>query len=330
MNDTLCQICKKNIDTSKDLSSAVFCPVCGAPYHKNCFSKLGKCTFEKVHGTDSDYCHLQKVKTEDDTNQQPKSIKDVTTLSGKIIFNLSPKNIKKKLNKDLEEDLFNTNKSRNNNSTDFFKEQSFAYDDEFFFEEVSSGDLAKFIFLNSEYYLENCKKIEKKKRPKFNFCAFWFPAAWFLYRKQYKIGSVLLFLGSFLSVFSSFLKFKVLPEILKIFLGNNNSIPELVFFNYSDFSEGLKRLSFTQKIILFFPAFSEILTLLIMVLSGIFANKIYLKFCTRKIKDIKNKSLETGKYNRELFREGGVNAKALFLAVICYLIANYLPGFFMR
>jgi|GEM_PF-6900414 len=330
MNDTLCQICKKNIDTSKDLSLAVFCPICGAPYHKDCFSKLGKCVFKEAHGTSSDYCHLQNLKGENDSNKQNKNIKDITTLGGKIVFNLTPKNIKKKLDKDLEENLFDPNKSKSSNTNDFLEEKSFSYDDEFFFEDVSSKDLAKFIFFNSRYYLENCKRLKKKSRTKFNFCAFWFPAAWFLYRKQYKIGSVLLFLGSLLSVFSSFLKFKVLPEILKIFLGSKNLAPDFNFFNFFEFSEGLKRLSFTQKLFLFFPAFSEVLTLLIMIFSGIFANKIYLKFCTRKIKNIKSRSLEAGDYNKELFREGGVNAKALFLALLCYLIANYLPGFFMR
>lgn len=330
MNDFLCQVCKKNIDTSKDFSLAVFCPICGAPYHKECFSKIGECIFEKVHRTGSDYCHLKKVKDKDNSAQQHKNIKDVTVLGGKIIFNLAPKNIKKKLNKDFEEDLFNKNTDEPSKYEDFLKEQNFFYDEEFSFEDVGSKDLSKFILLNSRYYLENCKRIEKKKRPKFNFCAFWFPAAWFLYRKQYKIGSILLFLGSLLAVFSSFLKFKVLPDILKIFLGSKNVPTDFSLFNYLDFSEGLKRLSFTQKLVLFFPAFSEFLTLLIMVLSGIFANKIYLKFCTKKIKNIKNKSLEVNAYNKELFREGGVNTKALFLAVICYLIANYLPGFFMR
>ena len=33
----------------------VYCPVCGAPHHRECYEQLGHCALEEFHGTDRQY-----------------------------------------------------------------------------------------------------------------------------------------------------------------------------------------------------------------------------------------------------------------------------------
>ena len=33
----------------------VYCPVCGAPHHRECYNELGHCALEELHGTDKQY-----------------------------------------------------------------------------------------------------------------------------------------------------------------------------------------------------------------------------------------------------------------------------------
>ncbi len=47
-----CPICKNRFKADDDI---VICPSCGAPYHRECYKKEGKCTFEAQHGANFEY-----------------------------------------------------------------------------------------------------------------------------------------------------------------------------------------------------------------------------------------------------------------------------------
>ena len=336
-----CQVCKESVFCEDGSIEVVVCPVCGAPYHKNCYNSVKKCVFEDVHGTESDYCHLRDVKKGDVStcsdvetcNDSASNGGDDLKSKGRLDSIGSFEGGLKKL-KDIGKNIIKTKdeykSKQRGKEKDFFGSDraDYSFDDEDFHEGVSVFDFAKFVFFNSKYYLESFKRIKEKNRSKFNFCAFWFPAAWFLYRKQYKIGSFLLILSSIFSVIVSFLRARVLPPIVKQIFGSNTF--DFSFFDYFNFSESFSKLTFIQKVLVFLPSISEVLTLIVMFLTGFFANKIYFRFCTNKIKSIKSKLLPGNEYDIALIKEGGVNHKALILAIVCYLIGDYLPKFFIR
>ena len=40
----------------------VYCPVCGAPHHRECYNELGHCALEEFHGTDKQYDRVAEEK----------------------------------------------------------------------------------------------------------------------------------------------------------------------------------------------------------------------------------------------------------------------------
>ena len=56
-----CVYCKAKLFDEDDV---VYCPVCGAPHHRECYNDLGHCALEQLHGTENEYSRekeLEKV-----------------------------------------------------------------------------------------------------------------------------------------------------------------------------------------------------------------------------------------------------------------------------
>ena len=132
----------------------------------------------------------------------------------------------------------------------------------------------------------------------------------------------------------NFGKFKYLGNITKVLFGESTmyALKNLNVFNYLNVSENFNKLSLSQRLLFFIPSICELLTVLIMILSGIFANRIYLRHCINKIKNIKNNVKTSLEYNYDdiLLKEGGISTKAVSLTFLCYIISQYLPLFFMK
>ncbi len=56
---------------------------------------------------------------------------------------------------------------------------------------VPAGDVAKFVQGNTQYYIPTFLGLSRFKRNRFNFSAFFFTGIWMLYRKLYKIGTIM-------------------------------------------------------------------------------------------------------------------------------------------
>ena len=333
----VCEFCKVVLKEEEE-GSIVVCPVCGAPYHKSCYSESGKCVYEEVHGTDKDYYNLKKSKT----CTTAEKYKAYEAICCKYCFceNSRKDDFCKNCGGNLKKDKGDS-KGFSFHIGSLGKEE-FArrmlskiklMDGADLNEEIDGvllKDLAKFTCINSAYYVDAFRRVRNERRGKFNFCAFWFPAAWFLYRKQYKIGTALLVISSFVSVMVTFVKSRYMLGVLKVLFGEGVSLNFNVR-NYSEVLANLSRLTLLQKVILFVPSVCEILTIIVMFASGILANKLYLKHCVSKIESLKKlENFSNEDYGALLLKEGGVNTKALSLAFVCYLISQYLPGFFIK
>ena len=47
-----CPVCHAYLFDDDDV---VFCPICGAPHHRDCYNAIGHCALEDKHGTDEQY-----------------------------------------------------------------------------------------------------------------------------------------------------------------------------------------------------------------------------------------------------------------------------------
>ena len=57
-----------------DEDDVVYCPVCGAPHHRECYNSIGHCALESTHGTENQY---DLLKEKEKTKKEPKELEDL-------------------------------------------------------------------------------------------------------------------------------------------------------------------------------------------------------------------------------------------------------------
>lgn len=320
-----CPVCKKIISTDEDM---VVCPKCGAPYHRECYKKIGHCMFEDLHETGKPYNYNDKSYEEPDNSINEKQCP--RCLSKNTKSSLFCSHCGYPLVQDKNNDypfqgsingipfIFNPLESINLNEK---------------INDISIKDISNFIGSNSFYYITEFKRIHNRKKRRFNFCAFLFSGAWFVYRKMYKIGTILTILFLSLIIASTFIKFNYTKDIISdlLYASGISSSSNISPDNINVFMENFNNLEITKKILLFAPTAISIINFIIMIISGIIANKVYFKDCITKIKKIKY-MCENNKeeYNNKLKEMGGINYQATLFIAICYIIVEYLPRFLIQ
>ncbi|MDR2817473.1 MAG: hypothetical protein LBB04_02015 [Oscillospiraceae bacterium] len=233
-----CQLCKEELQSE---AVVVACPECGAPYHKECFSREERCVYEEQHGTED--CFSSEV---------------VGTLDVQICGNCGKQNgcsdevcvfCGKPLKQVREE-------------SNAFKKGTVSLSDE-----ENKWAIEAFVGPNMGYY-ENAFR----KQYKFNFLAFFFPIFFFFYRKMYMIG--LFFAAGLFAIFYEgcsqlkslylLLSSKGLLDIVSSAHLNALESRDFLIKNQIPFDELAGRVQFVLFMLLF-----------VKFLAGFFANNIY-------------------------------------------------------
>lgn len=327
-----CPLCKAECKSDEDV---VVCPECGAPYHRECYNSVGQCVYKEKHSQGFSYAAL------DDKNGAEKQ-KNNSELNAE-----TPKKEHKKCPRCFNESPIDAPfcqkcgypfSENNEHSETTFNgipipppfDPLFGLNKDETINDIKISEFAQYIKGNLLYYIPIFKNISEKNKSKFNFSAFLFSGAWFLYRKLYKIGIALTSAVFLLSILSTFIEFTYANDILvSLFrsIGISAST-DLTLDKYDLLLTQFYALPLAQKFIVFLPAIIQIINFVIMLISGFVANKIYYKNCCSKIKKIKvickdNKKL----YDEEINKFGGVNFKIIPFILICYMIIEYLPRF---
>lgn len=320
-----CPICKIKFNQNDDI---VVCPKCGAPYHRECYNSLGHCLFEEKHASNfsyfkSHYCDENKKDKNETTKKCPHCFYD--NPSGSLFCN----------NCGFP---FANNTSNSQNFSDIPNINYFSLDSLFGIDEnetinnIKISEIAEYVKSNVIYYIPVFKNISLKNKSRFNFSAFLFSGAWFLYRKLYKIGVVLTSIVTLLTILSNFIELTYAREILNPIINSIgiNSSAGLTVDSYYELINQFSLLPIEQKFIIFLPSIIKLINFIIMILSGSIANKIYYKSCTSKILQIKTLCKnDTKLYSEEINKYGGINFKIIPLLLICYTIIEYLPQFIL-
>lgn len=231
----------------------VFCPVCGAPHHRECYNSKGHCAFESLHGTDRQY-----DKVEQEKEKQPEENKQENNIYKSHKETIDPINI-------LQFDPLGG------------VPEEFDLGDG-----VTAAEASRFVVSNTHRYIPKFAAAKEGKKASFNWLAFLLPPAWFLSRKMYKLGIFTLAL----SVSLSLLTFPFMLEY-ENFLNSVNAKSTLemliaLFRNINDFE--------ITGIIASFVSSS--LNILMSVLCGIFGDYIYRNHTISTIKEIKAQGLD--------------------------------------
>lgn len=269
----------------------VFCPICGAPHHRDCYNSKGRCAFESLHGTDRQYDKVQEKAAREAERAAKKEAEQKqeqsTAYNARPIDRIDPITI-------LQFDPLG------------------GIPEEFDLGDgVTANDAKQFVFSNSHRYIPKFADMKKGRKASFNWLAFLVPPAWFLSRKMYKMGIITLVL----SISFSLLMFPFAYQFEEFLnnLGAQNTLEMITALikNVNDFE--------ITGIIAFNVASS--LNILMSVLCGIFGDFLYRNHAISNIKAIKEDGLDVAE---NMQKKGGVN---FFAGAVGFLIIQYLPTF---
>ena len=156
-----CALCHAYLFEDDDV---VYCPVCGAPHHRECYNALGHCALESTHGTEKQYDILKANEKSDKEKHHPNIVvgeeeakNDVYTPGDEIFQNLPPMDFLGGV------------------PADYIIEDG-----------VTAKEARNFVISNTQRYIPKFKKLSKENKVSWNFMAFLFPCEWLLSRKMYK------------------------------------------------------------------------------------------------------------------------------------------------
>lgn len=175
----ICPVCEQAFTEDDDV---VVCPECGTPHHRECWKKENKCFNEEKHGTSE--IRILKVPSSEDIH-----IKDMSSPDAEIpLFGKRIQNPKSK-----------TDFAVNELIDEFLDYDS---DKEIDINGFNAADFSAALKKNQMYYLPRFMIMSKAKNlVSWNNAAFFFPLAWSVYRKMYKIAAVIL--AIYMLMFSS-------------------------------------------------------------------------------------------------------------------------------
>lgn len=285
----------------------VYCPVCGAPHHRECYNAIGHCALEDLHGTDEQY-DLVKAKLEAEAEKNTAESDDDTTQAEEnenVICKACGSEYPKSEPRCTTCGAPNFERNVHFPNIDFFGGHK---RDEEIAEGVTAEDAAKFVNVNAHRYVP---KFAEGRKASFNVLGFFFPAPWFFSRKMYKSG----ILATLISLIGS--------------LFTNVSMEKL--YAIMQLPTDVTRIEAVERMIEIMPEIDPVIMLMmtlgsaitvaLTVLTGIFGDYWYRGHALETIREIKKNSDSHEEADMSFRKKGGVN---LLLACLCHTGINYV------
>lgn len=297
-NNKICQECKEPLTQNDDV---VVCPYCGAPYHRECYEKAGKCVYEELHGSGFEY-------KPDETEQKEESPDKKTLNCANCGHTFS------------EDENFcpncRTPKGVTFNIPFGFNQEAEVIEEKVDEDGISSSMVKAFSLVNGYRYVQKYFSLNKQSKKSWNWAAFLVPEGWFFYRKMYKAGFV---------------------AVLLMIISTVCLIP-FVTFIAPYFPEGQRVMGMEETVKLYSKIAAEMdlytslmawlgvtLNFFVRLISGLFGDYIYKCFTKEKLLNYKPKAEEE---ELPLFiRLGRLGGVKPFMFLIGFMAVQYLPMF---
>ena len=269
-----CAFCHAYLFEEDDV---VYCPVCGAPYHRECYNTVGHCALEELHGTENQYDKLKQKQAEQEKEKQ-QHFEDSQTEQPKY----------QPFNQPFGNSVY----------IDFLGGVPKDYKLD---EDVTADDAKNFVLSNTMRYIPKFARLSKQHKSSWNFMAFFFPCGWFLSRKMCKNGII----AGVFEIISSLLTIPFMH-----FLVGNDVITSTGQYDFQRIQEILPEMS---PAIFVAAVAASLLYLSIRIICGIFGDYWYKVHTVNTIKKIKTESddIET-----EYRQKGGVNLFLFFIGIM--------------
>lgn len=340
-----CGICSRDFQDNDDV---VVCPDCGTPMHRSCYSSAKKCPFEERHAEGYVFEEFDTIKasargenkSEDAVNVLPKETSSCPVCGernkpGAMYCNRCGTMLRTSQSSPQspygESPFYAGQPPISPNPVMMLDPLAGVPADTKFEEDVTAADLACYVKVNTPYYMTAFSRM-KQKRNRFNFSAAIFSGVWFLYRKQYKLGVLILSINALLLALMNYVSLKFsTPIIESIVAGLGLNIDTQYGFTVQQYSlvgEQIAALPFKEQLFVMLPTFISIIQLIVMIVLGIFGNRLYYRHCIQKVKAIKNeaKSHDLSQSDTSLILNsaGGVNTLVALIFAVLYLIYLFI------
>lgn len=298
-----CPICHAYLFDDDDI---VYCPICGAPHHRDCYNSVGHCGLEELHGTSEQYdrdkfvakeAEHEKEETEEKTTLRQGEVK--CSMCGEVYsFDLPacPK-------------CGTPNISRISPSFAGFDFLGGVPADYNIGAGVTADEAKRFVVTNTTRYVPKFASLTVKHKASWNWAAFLFPCGWNLGRKMYKNGILI----GILSITAAILSIPLLKILYNSGVMQTNSYTTAAQNIYSYLPE-------VNTATVLLAAAGGLLNLVIRILCGIFADSTYKNYCISCINKIKTESDDV---DYDYRKKGGISVVALMLGIMA---VEYLPN----
>lgn len=300
-----CAACQAYLFDDDDI---VFCPVCGAPHHRDCYNAIGHCALEGDHGTEKQYDLTEAKQKESKLDEGEKACateqkvrcprcgtelhesEDIcpmchTPKSGVKFVSVSP---------------FGVHTAQGGSR---FDGETVIEDD------IKLKELVPIVSVNSARYSEKFVALNRKNRISWNWAAFLTPSGWSFYRKNFRTGMLYLLLV----IAGSLLSLPLEAALNSLSYGAAGGMTEMT----AALAQLLKDGNLLPCIL---SAIGGILTLGTRVFAGLFADYSYRGECIEKAKKIRASQEEK---ETLYYKLGGVSPVWFMLALMA---ETYAPA----
>ncbi|MBO4432067.1 MAG: DUF2628 domain-containing protein [Clostridia bacterium] len=289
-----CSVCHAYLFDDDDV---VYCPVCGAPHHRDCYNSIGHCAFEELHGTEKQYSKPD--------NNEPKPQEEAHTQN--ITCRICGANYKSEQRQCPECGAPNFDTVSGG-----FAQLDFlggVPEEEDLGEGVTAAEARRFVFTNTRRYIPKFARMKSGRKTGWNWFAFLFPPAWFLSRKMYAAGII----TGILSICFTMLLFPFGQALSQYDTSSMTTFSQLV-------QSIIANPSAIKPALIILAYIGASLWALLHILCAIFGDKIYRDYAISTIANIKKNSDDI---DYDYRRKGGTN---FFLLIIGFFAVQYIPS----
>ncbi len=281
-----CAVCHAYLFEDDDV---VYCPVCGAPHHRECYAKVGRCALEEKHGTDEQYDKVIAQKEEEKAEPIRNPYDEQGFANGKIKCPMCEEVYDNSLNSCPK---CSTPNFRVTDGFTPFDLLGGVPADMDVGKGVTANEAKRFVLSNTQRYIPKFAAANAGKRTSWNWMAFLFPCPWFLGRKMYLYG----ILSGILTVIFSLFSLPLNNAIYALGIDMNNTATLM-----NELTQALPQIGMSTVIL---SAAGGILTLVLRFVCGLFGDFIYSRYAVGEIAEIKANSEDT---ERDFAKKGGVS-----------------------
>ncbi|MBR2714804.1 MAG: DUF2628 domain-containing protein [Ruminococcus sp.] len=319
-----CPVCDKYFHVGDDV---VVCPECGTPHHRECYNHLRECANTSKHKDGYDYQQDLNNSTEDDgefiickkCSAKNDSSAFFCSKCGNSLHEIPNSQQNPYVGNNQNTPPF----SQNGTNVIMFDPLAGVNPNTDLGDGVTVGETAKFVKQNTPYFITIFNNIKNFSKSRFNFCAAIFGGGYLLFRKMYKLGAIITAIQAALIVLELYINYYITSSgaFDKYFEALYTYDTNAAMLHFSKFSEQ------EMSVLLIYYAIS--VTMLVMcIVVGACANRMYFNHCKKSILKIKNTVDISENRDDILKKRGGVNAPLAISLWISYMIISYLPVFF--